>query len=108
MPPVLLLMMLLNPDAGSNDGSFMNADEFESVCAEGSVSMSDKDAPTSTEVETSPIWRVNVKLMGTGLLISSGSDLLEKPLAVTTISYMFGGILLKRKVPLSSVMVLWV
>ena len=44
VPPVLLLMMLLKPEAGSNEGSFMKAVEFESVWAEGSVSINEKDA----------------------------------------------------------------
>ncbi len=48
-------MMLLSPDAGSNVGSFMNADELASVCAEGSVSIKAKDALTSTVVATSAI-----------------------------------------------------
>ncbi len=100
-------MMLLKPDAGSKVGSFMNADEFASVCAEGSVSISERDAPTSTVVLTSPIWSVKVRLMGTGLLTSSGSRRVEKPFAVTTISYMLGGTLLNRNAPVSSDMVVW-
>ena len=83
----------------------MKAVEFESVWAEGSVSISEKDAPTSTVVLTSPIWSVKVKLMGTGLLTSRGSLREEKPVAVTTISYILGGTLLNRNAPLSSVVV---
>src|SRR6266852_4020992 len=55
VPPMLLLMMPLKPDAGSNEGSFMNAAEFASVCTEGSVSMRASEAPTSSVVVTSAI-----------------------------------------------------
>ena len=86
----------------------MNDDELASLWADGSVSINESDAPTSTEVVTSPIWRVNVKLMGAGVLTSSGSRRTENPEAVTTISYMLGGTLLNRNAPLSSVMVVCV
>src|SRR5208282_755293 len=99
VPPVLLLMMLLNPDAGSKRGNLRNEDASASVCADGSVSISGAVDTTSTLVATVDIFMVNVIAIGTEPRTSTCSVLGAKPGAVSTSSYMFGGTLLNRNAP---------